>query len=62
MDTLKRVDAEADILDASIFSGDILYIEGGVDMLDAYVQRWSRAIAERRADVCRESAEKEKKL
>lgn len=35
-------------IDASVFSGDLLYDAAAMDELEAYLGRWQRAIAEHR--------------
>lgn len=40
---------ELDAVDASVFSGEMLYTN--LDEFKSYVERWQRAIAEHEADV-----------
>ena len=44
-------------VDASVFSGDVLYDDEERAELKAYVERWARAIAEHEAVEAEESAE-----
>ena len=43
-DSLKELDELCDQIDASVFSGELLYIDAERELLKTYVERWQRAI------------------
>lgn len=47
-------------IDASVFSGELLFDEESVNELERYVQRWQRAIDEQRRDVAEDKKRRAK--
>lgn len=44
MSRLEEMAELMDSIDASVFSGDIFHSKAGVELLELYVGRWSRAL------------------
>jgi len=44
MNHLVRVSQLLDDIDASVFSGDVFHSLDGIELLELYVGRWSRAL------------------
>ncbi len=44
MDHLVRTEQMLDSIDAEVFSGDTFHSEEGIELLEMYVGRWSRAL------------------
>lgn len=42
----QRLDKALDSVDASVFSGELLYIDTHRELLKTYIERWNKAIAE----------------
>lgn len=46
MNHLARAAELLDDLDASVFSGDVFHSKEGIEILELYVGRWSRALVD----------------
>lgn len=44
MDHLVRTERMLDSIDAEVFSGDTFHSKEGIEILEMYVGRWSRAL------------------
>lgn len=44
MSQLERAAILLDDLDASVFSGDVFHSNEGIELLELYVSRWSKAL------------------
>ncbi len=45
MDHLVRTERMLDSIDAEVFSGDTFHSKEGIEILEMYVGRWSRALS-----------------
>lgn len=59
MDHLAHSAELLDELDASVFSGDIFHSRDGIELLELYVGRWSRALVDIKEIVAEVEANKE---
>lgn len=51
MDHLARAAELLDDLDASVFSGDVFHSKEGIELLELYAGRWTRALVDIKAIV-----------